>query len=454
MLNSQRRVECLEVFSKRVVASLETEHENQLSSIVRHFGHDIKQVELRNIHLLPSTINLLNLMPNLEKIKLRTVKLVKYKNYKLPELNLHKLAEVESEECYEGLLTIFNGLPDGVLRKVKMSNFGKSSKVDKVSGIFENQFNIEEISTQVQFIKLMNTKEMKVKSLQLLTKLPIASYLEGMTELTNLSVDVLSEGDLMFICNNLRSLEKLNIQEANQLKSFEFCELSKLERLEQLALSFYLNEETTNDSIACINASNVVDLNIRCCAKAFDSTISALCLNMPQLKKLKFTADEVSSNVVNIFINGMQELEALELKETVTHLSDYIFPEGLKHKKLIKLTTPNSLAISSNSLQLLQCCESLRELTTMLYSSSDLLTQLLVALPRLEKLQLTPAHDSLGDMLESYVHVLQAHGRNLQHFSYSFFSLTSDVTLEILQEEFGNQFSKIHLTSQTLCMSN
>lgn len=86
MMNSQRRIDDLEVSAADL-------NNNHLSKLLQHFGKDVKHVKFSSNRLPSNIIELLNLMPKLEKISLHLMKTDG--SFFRSNLNLRKLKTVE-----------------------------------------------------------------------------------------------------------------------------------------------------------------------------------------------------------------------------------------------------------------------------------------------------------------------------------------------------------------------
>lgn len=164
-------------------------------------------------------------------------------------------------------------------------------------------------------------------------------------ELRTFKLDYIKSGDLTTICENLRSLEVLEVEDITDDLSSEFAQLFKLKKLKNFKLEFF-GDRNINESISLIRSDSLTELDLTMCGVLDPietlsiSVLSQLRLNVPYLKTLKLSSN-ISLNVLNLII---EHLPIEELSFYVfgiyTHqgLNKYIYQDGPLNETLKELT--------------------------------------------------------------------------------------------------------------------
>lgn len=168
MMSSGRRIKQLKISGKqRKNYQIENQVE-RLTNVISNFGHDIKHLELNFCELTNPLLKLLNLMPNLKKIVLKSVPDIGIANAEEDQLNgLHNLRMIESFGCNENVLNIFATLPPNCLESLKLIDLDGEPASSEVIKLFPNQLNIKHVETSSKFLSLLNHLQPKLQSLRL-----------------------------------------------------------------------------------------------------------------------------------------------------------------------------------------------------------------------------------------------------------------------------------------------
>lgn len=461
MINSQRRINFLSIdFDCNEICD-----DERLLEVVRHFGNDVKQLELSCIKVKDEFIDFLNLMKNLVKIKLYRLNGVV--NIDGCKLKLKKLKGVSTSECPIEVLKMFNVLPPGVLEKVELmwhpsgENYFNNQQPN--IEIFKNQQNIKEITAH-SYCNNIDFKQLKLISLlyEDFATFKLQQNLKGQNKLKLLSSHSFQNGDLKFICNELKSLEFLHGSFHNILSS-EFSELSKLMKLKNLRVSWVVGgfvDDRVNESLFIMQSESLKDLEIKCC-KVMELAVAQLGVNCPNLQRLNFDS-KASFNVINLIIRNFKNLRCLVFRGGpdeddrnyygVENLDNdiYAFSQGLKHRKLRKLSVCGWCNEYETLPKLISCCINLRVFKTTLPLNCEMLQKILTSCSKLEKLCLITEFTldepkSLHKISLQMIEVLKKFGSKLVYFYCEFNSFDDEVSPKMVIEEFEPYYTFIEM---------
>jgi hypothetical protein len=153
IMRSKRRFKSLSIFSYQdQYGKIETARLERLVQILQRFGKHIKELDVS--HELPlNIIELLNNMPNLEKISFYAIFFLKPATITEGEIKLHKLKKFKSYKCNSDVLCILNKLPPGVLQELDIERTNDCYYSDRNTQLFPNQHNIKKIKADEDFAR-------------------------------------------------------------------------------------------------------------------------------------------------------------------------------------------------------------------------------------------------------------------------------------------------------------
>jgi hypothetical protein len=445
IMHSKRRFESLAIIRRIFDESGELRNVclERLTQVIERFGKDIKELFISCIELPLNLVKLLNNMPKLEKIKFASI--VSNSNKIADgEVKLHKLKKFESYECSADVLRIFNNLPPGVLRELHLERTDFNS--DQVIQLFSNQHNITKIKADKNLARSFDWSQVKLKWLTVCDVEDLTNILKGQNELEYFGGGKVNEASLKMICNQLKSLVELHL---DNVESQGIPELSKLRNLKILTIrcNAATNEEV-NSFLSFVNSSSVEKLSIECWkASLLESTIVKLSSNFPHLRELRF-ATESSINILNTILHSFQNIVVLDVEPNFFFRRDEVldevitYQEGLKHEKLKKLKIGNWKGIFNKDLaKIIGCCTQLEELEMQIVLKPNDLREILNHQPNLKSLLLEA--NSHHEFSHEDISALKQNGKKLLKFNCS--SCIFNVTLVKLREGFMEQFSFIEI---------
>lgn len=398
--------------------------------VIKHFSDGIKQLEVRNVEVPANIVELINLMPKLEKIFLSSVKHTdEFNTGNNTRLQLPKLNEFKSVLCSEIVLNIFGTLPSNTLRKIMVSTH--YTHVDATITLFGGQNNIEDAEIDACIAKMINFQQMKLKSLKFHDQYSgnLEKIVQGQNELKRFEVHSIKRGDLGIICNELNSLEDLFVWEVNFESIYELADLSRLNKLKKLQLSFDgIDSSDLNQSLSSVVSDTLLDMRLLCYNVVLSpSTLKQLGRNMPQLKHLQIVSSS-SLHTLDSIVRYFPNLVDLRLSRVVESPEDrFMLQDGITHNNLKKI----SLAVET--------------------SSSKELSKLFLCFTKLESLVITTNTSVTTDFVES----LRENCRNLNYFHYGMFRyhvearLDDFIDCETILRKFDGLYATINFHSNS-----
>lgn len=298
MVNSKRRIGKLSIVGQTYVWMYSNE---SITTLIKHFGRDIKQLELTWGSLPENIIDLLNLMPKLEKILLTKTNAEQKIDVDQNLLQLPKLKRIESSGYDHTIFNIFKRLTPGVLHSADMTVWGEDEIASSFK-VFENQHNIQELKVDLRLVNCLNFNQMKLTSLTLSSPYGNMDLCRKLEAIVNAQpgLKVLkfypSDGDLKIICNGMKYLEELKFS-CDYLRDVpcEFAELLKLKHLRKLTIStkspFPTNAVDENLRFLVNESLRELDLEHNCTAykQLSEQTVTQLESNLPKLKRLELS---------------------------------------------------------------------------------------------------------------------------------------------------------------------
>jgi hypothetical protein len=461
LMRSNRRFNRLFIRDSRNKSS--ALHYERLGQVLQQFGKDIKQADIGAIEFPPNIVDLLNLMPNLEKIDLVEIGIHENTIIKEGELKLHKLKQFSSSDCGLKVLQIFNQLPPGVLQEITLNRFWheKSTSAEvsiDVPKLFNNQHSIKRVGIPSECIEFLDWSQMKLKSLKIYSntkkdnKKLVEKVLEGQDEMKELHFN----GDpsiLNPIIKELKSLVKLEIETRN-LSTIGLPELSKLSKLKSLEFECY-NNNNPADIISFLNFtrnSGVEKLEVYCRLGFPEFTISQINVNFPSVKELTLQSKS-SINVVNTILQSFPNLEILHFDPDRVANEAYIYQEDLKHQKLKKLCIgPWNGEINHDFAKLIGCCTKLEEFSAESALTKGTLKEIFTLQPNLKSFEISnyvyylESRDFFKNhVTQDDIAAVKENGKKLETFALDFCFFEDGISPENLQEKFNDQFDTIEV---------
>lgn len=353
-----------------------------------------------------SIIDLLNLMPKLEKICLEQV-ITPWQGIDLENspLQLTKLQTIESSNCSILTLNIFKRLPANVLKTIQIVKLLPLRIVH--FKLFVNQHEIRELKVDESSINLLDLKLIKLTTLKLCS--PV-SNLEAIVNvqpvIKTLIVKNLDDGELRIICNGLASLENLDLEtiirnsmEGNRIENNKYSELSKLKKLKKLEIT--MNRiEIPNKVLGFLKSESLTELKLRHSGSynLSSETIVHLGASLPQLKRL-YLLSYSKCEILKSVIENMKKLEELECKIEIPYADIFEIDKNLKNETLKRLSIEYSNFVAPQTL--------------------SFLFKFLGCLKSLESLSIH-SNSVLSIISEDFVKSLKENGERLTSFNYYF----------------------------------
>lgn len=326
IMGSNRRINALTIEYKATEETfLEVSSFARLKLVIERFGKDIKKLKSILILCPPNIIELLNLMPNLEEIDIRSFWSMSA-NFNDGKLELHNLKTVKVWGWQPKALKLFDSLPPGVLREIcyESTFFGQLEKDEK---LFPNQNNIKKIIACEKAIKVLVWKQTNLKEIQVecRTGIDIEEVLKEKGELETLKIRGMDDNVFKLVCNELKSLVNLSVK-VNQ-DSLGVPELHKLRFLKTLFLEAN-DAEDINNFLSFTRNNSLEKLTLKCYPNTLtEATIIQLRLNFPNLKEI-FIKSSLSSQIVNAIVQNFPNLRTFEWtkRQTYNVINFIVFP--------------------------------------------------------------------------------------------------------------------------------
>jgi hypothetical protein len=134
--NSSRKIELLVIDGSLSSYSVKTQE------VLRRIGSSVKQMELCNFIIGFKGLQTLELMPNMETLKLESIQSEKYQMPVDFHLNLPNLRKLTITECNFKVIEFFHHLDDDILDELVVSRCKRDARLPE-GKLFENQRNIK-----------------------------------------------------------------------------------------------------------------------------------------------------------------------------------------------------------------------------------------------------------------------------------------------------------------------
>lgn len=419
IMNSKRRIQKMKINKEHLFSHKWLKlHIGRLTEVIEHFGSDIKELELSFLKLSLKAFSLLNLMPNVQKVKLFCV----FFNEAVPDdfnLKLSKLTTLDIQICPKEVLEVFNNLPVDVLRKLTLGVifYFHDTSQKSTRKYFGNQRKIKEMISCPRSANFVNL-QMKLTSLELKSEeIKVSGVINGQDELTSLKVKGVYNSvskDFTFVCNELKSLELLEF-DVDNVPWTEFQEIAKLRKLKKASFKCY--SQNIVGCLSHIRSESLQELEVDCYKTPLNDAVIELSLNCKNLRT--FTLRSLSPPIIiNTILLLFPKLKSLSF-EICPIDPVYAFPNGFQHFNLTKLQIGNyislsrrSLQITQNFLELVSSCKNLESFSTSLEFDENSLTELFQALPKLNSLCLRQH----GEVNEEIISTCHDHGMIMESF--------------------------------------
>lgn len=265
----------------------------------------------------------------------------------------------------------------------------------------------------------------------------------------------ISEFSFNLICNELKSLQILNIT-FTKTSTIGVPELSKLHNLKFFSLTLTWGLRPTrnlsddfNNFLSLTRNNSLEASNFLCDNYCLtEQTMISVGLNFPQLKVLSLISKS-SIKAINTIIENCQNLKSLSfvLSKSDNQIDGYTFQDGLSHKKLTKLLIQVEKSrvtnLDNNLLKLIECCEKLERLDLKLSINEELLIEILKLRPNLISLKVNS--QAYPIITEKLIKTIKENGKSLELFQFFNCVVDDKISLEILRQEFKNQFQKVEV---------
>lgn len=335
-MKSRRRIKDLSIQGYGTRLREETIH---LNEIVEHFGRDVRKLELKSLTLPNITItNLLNQMPELEKIVFTKVSIELAVDVNRYRPQLLKLKEIDVVDCYQSTIKFLAVFPDG-LKKVKIvGSFHTGERIGSFNA-FESQHNIEDIVLDGTYTHLINFNQFKLKYLELGPMLvpDLGKVLKGQDEIKVLKLPATRGDRLKIIGKELKSLENLEITEifrSREKTVTELSELSKLKKLVKLKFSFGDSSYDEAMGLMYMKSNSLEHLDVDCEGMYLTrSIVEKLGVNLPKLTQLHISSQS-PLNLLNSIIQHMPNLEVLGFKQNIGLSEPFFYQRNLTNDKI------------------------------------------------------------------------------------------------------------------------
>lgn len=372
ILKSRRRITRFAIFGNE---DMTYQHISALTEITMRFGKDVTQLEIRNLQVSRDVIELLNLMPKLEKILVLQMSNPNHKiHMESTQIGLFKLKEIDIQRSSECVLNILKRLPEGVLQKVELKDlYPDTHNSDDLGSIklLEFQHNIDIMRISARIAELISFKKMKLTSLEVYDQIKnIENIIEGQCKLKKLSVGFLKMGHLEMICNQLGSLEVLKITRTYDMSPTECAQLSELNMLRKLVIEFDgFDNAILNECLSLMKNENLFDLrlSLRYIISSLPSTtIEQLGSHLPNLKRLSLDS-RLTVRTLNLILKYLPDLEDIEFLSddhfTVKVYDSYKLSEKLSNDKLRRLYIQSNVCDFADLPLLIGSCKKLESVT-------------------------------------------------------------------------------------------
>lgn len=452
IINSRRRIDLIDINSGFFDSQeMNDFHMKNFIKVLNRFGKDVKHFAFSGFEVPTNLIELMNLMPTLEKVSLcDMIEKVELAEKEKVELKLPNLKELEMKKCPESLLSVFDSLSPGVLRKIKVTFVVASWSSPNET--FKNQENVKEVEADARIISFMSFGSKKLTSLVIRHQVKLSGVLDGQDELKVFKANYgIFPDDIKTISNELKSLEFLEFC-ADEIPSTNFQEFTKLFKLKKVKVIWY-RDGSVNKSLSLIKNSSLVELEVTCnSTELLPTTLNQLGVNCPQLEKLQIHSKS-PLKVIDSILANFSNLKSLEF---ICFGPDayYQFVDGLEHNNLQSLTVNSSTTDCHDFLKLIEKCKNLQELNISLPLESQSICAVLKTHEKLKSLIFQVKHQKNSPrdrkITLEVVKALKSFGESLNHFHGYFTGMDEGISEKSLKEELKGRFSVIELKKKSL----
>lgn len=461
IMKSKRRVKRLSISSNKFQPS----GLDRLTQVIKNVGKDVKILKVYHIVLPRNFVELLNLMPNLEKITFFEVR-ESEKFFVMGNLELRELKKVRILSCQPKIFVFFNYLPPGVLKKLCFTR--SDDDFDSSDKFFMNQNNIREIKADEVLAKCFEWSKVKLKEIVLTGKeFPnhvMEKVLMGQDELETATIfNKISEFSFNLICNELKSLVALTIFDIPKAidRRPNFSNLHNLKFLElTLSSTSEISDKYFNSFLSSLRNKSLENLRLKFEAYSMGIHLTVLTmtqvgLNLPLIKNL-FIDSQSPIDSINAIIKNCENLEDLEWR---SHNSEiYTFEKGLRHEKLKKLQIKAYRVVDDkNDLpKLIGCCVKLKYVYFCFTMHEKFLSEAFRLQQNLKTLLVScdDWDEQAVKLTLGTIKTIKENGKRLEEFFVFPCVFEDEITSEIVAEEFKDQFKIIKIWDDKWEMSS
>lgn len=308
----------------------------QIVAVVKRFSATIKFLSIDAAVQGKFLLKILSLVPNVEHLELQNMK---NGNASLKrrcccaKINFEKLESLSIRELRDDFSGVFNRLPVGVLKKLRISNFHG----DALTAVLNRQINIKKLYLGGRLYDKVTTDsfdKLKLESLELNgceTRSPLQSatitavIISKQTQLKTLKLcyETFVDSRVMSVVADLKDLEVLEMDVAETPVAY-LVKIRKLKNLKSLTLRFGHDDcraklailsEWKNNSLITMNLSGNFTVTV--------DLLGALAKSVPQLKHFTFSPHyTLDENELDEILTHFNFVETLNVSILRTPLAD------------------------------------------------------------------------------------------------------------------------------------
>lgn len=427
IMNSGRKIESLVITSENQNQTL---NQQRLREVIENIGENIKELQIRWRSLDIDGVDLLNLMPNLQKLELCYNSCEKLKVPESFQLRLNNLKELNVQEMSEKIFEALYRLPDNVLDRLAL---GCIPITVSRSNLFGNQRNLKNIVTSLGVnVEFFDMHQLKLKSLTVLVHSNLCEVLRGQDELTSLHLYLcpFSQEILDFICNEMKSLEILYLIGHRSDKLVDLSKIQLLKNLKKLSLGGFPVK-----NLEILRSNSLQALEVFKLPKEAEFPI-----NCPNLRE--FSVDELPEIFrVDKFLRHFPRLEKFSYTSGTLRRAKGWENHSLKHILTQIIYRANNLN------KLTEIFKGLKSFSLTKKLPYDEMKHLLTEVPNLKKL-------CSGDVSKEVVELIKEYGGNIESIHFHWNRFIKEVEVEEVKEIFKDQLplckikrecNKVHL---------
>lgn len=416
IMKSKRKVKTLYIHSDMQRTILPSTRV-KLKKIIKQIGGNVVEVGIFSKVMTLEEFELFNLMPNLQKLSLDLVTSEKLKipqSFQLRLNNLRQLAVSGSANVLE----VFDRLPDNVLKKLFLSIDGEPTRK-----YFKNQLKLEEF--RPHSYGFLDFQNIKLKIVIASAGKNIQEIISGQDEMRSLVIDVRFDHQEIadLICNDLKSLEGLEICCYSPITFFNIQNLKKLKKLSLMRFSL------SDKIITTMKSKSLQELEVQTISK---ESLLQLSINCPNLRELKLHDCTALMNFkVDNILQYFPELERVYCDSRIFQNIQMCEHENLKYLNIKN----NYQMVVDNIIVIISGCKNIEFLSTDVKFNAEQLETLLRLRPNLKSL-------CLREFSRELLEVVKNHGNNLHSLHFCFRGSESIIELMELKEIFKQQFTR------------